>query len=277
MEVKRALTEYAESFIKVSDSPDIDAECLVMHITGLSRAELFTHPETVLTDKQENDLRELTKRRLNGEPIAYLTGHKEFWNLDLKVTPDVLIPRPETECLVECLLDHYSNEQHLKVADLGVGSGAIALALANERPAWKIHATDNSKNALHVAKENAQKHHLHNIHFFEGEWCEALPDHNYDIVVSNPPYIASGDHHLRKLQFEPIEALDAGKEGLDAIHMIVHQAKDYLKKGGILILEHGYDQRDAVLGALKMAGYDNPENHLDLAGQPRFSLAVTLP
>ena len=274
MKISQIIANYTEAFKKVSDTAHLDAECLVMFVMGLSRAQLFSHPETMLTTQQEKALDAAAQRRLNGEPIAYITGHKEFWGLDLKVTPDVLIPRPETESLVEWILEHYSADKKLKVADLGVGNGAIALAIAKERPSWQIDATDNSENALLIAKENAITNNLHPIRFFHGEWCKALPDHDYDIIVSNPPYIASSDPHLNKLKFEPRDALAAGKEGLDAIHHMVPEAKAYLKKGGVLIFEHGYDQRDAVLAICHKAGYDNAEDHEDLAGQPRFCTAI---
>lgn len=273
MEIKHAISYYTESLREVSDTAHLDAECLVTQVTGLSRAELFTHPEHTLTQEQQEALKHCVHRRLQGEPIAYITGHKEFWDLELKVTPEVLIPRPETECLVEWILEHYTAEHRLAIADLGVGSGAIALALAHERPHWTIDATDYSKDALHIAKENAKTHHINNVHFFEGTWCEALPKQDYDIIVSNPPYIASNDPHLKKLSFEPIAALAAGKEGLDAIRILILQAKAYLNDRGILIFEHGYNQRDAVLALLNKAGYSNAKDHVDLSGQPRFSVA----
>jgi len=273
MNIKQAISHYTALFSDISDTAHLDAECLIMHITNTSRAGLFSHPETVLTKQQENKLEVLAARRSKGEPIAYLTGYKEFWDLNLKVSSDVLIPRPETECLIEWILTHFSNQHALKVADLGVGSGAIALALAKERPNWKIHATDISKSALKIAEENAKAHKINNVSFFKGQWCEALPENDYDIIVSNPPYIPNNDAHLENLQFEPQTALAAGSDGLDAIKIIVHQAKDYLKKSGVLIFEHGYDQRDSVLTLLNKAGYKKTENHTDLAGQPRFSLA----
>ena len=195
--------------------------------------------------------------------------------MTLKVTPNVLIPRPETECLVEWILARYTNNQKqtFKVADLGVGSGAVALALAKERSNWIVHATDYSNNALKIAKENANSYHLTNVHFFHGKWCDALPNNDYDIIVSNPPYIDSNDKHLKHLAFEPIDALDGGKKGLDAIKMIIHQAKNYLKERGLLIFEHGYDQQEAIQYFLKEAKYRYIEDHNDLANLPRYYTA----
>lgn len=274
MNIRQAIETHSQKFKKVSDTAHLDAECLLMFVTGLSRAQLFSHPETELKKEQEKLFNELAQRRLSGEPIAYITGHKEFWDLDLKVTPDVLIPRPETECLVEWILENYSAEKHIKIADLGVGSGAIALAIAKERPNWQVDASDNSENALTITKENATKHNLTRLRFFKGGWCEALPEKDYDIIVSNPPYIAESDKHLKALKFEPHDALASGKEGLDAIKVLIKQAKVYLKPSGVLIFEHGYDQRDAVLALCNEAGYANVKDHDDLAGQPRFCTAI---
>lgn len=272
--IKDSIENYTKAFKAVSDTPHLDAEILISHVTELSRARLFAHPEKNLTDSQEIFLKKITERRLSGEPIAYITGQKEFWELNLNVTPDVLIPRPETECLVEWILEHHRDDQKLNVADLGVGSGAIALALAKERPHWIIHATDYSNKALNIAKQNAFQHHINNVLFLQGEWCLALPDKNYDIIVSNPPYIDSQDNHLKFLKFEPLGALDGGKEGLEAIKIIINQAKNYLKKGGLLIFEHGYDQRNAVLTLLREAEYNHIEDHEDLAGLPRYVTAL---
>lgn len=273
MNIADALDQYSQAFKAISDTAHLDAECLITHVTGLEKSVLFSHPENELNSKQQDELQKLAKRRLNGEPIAYIIGHKEFWDLDLMVNSDVLIPRPETECLVEWLLSKYPSGHTLKVADLGVGSGAIALALAKERPEWKIHATDYSQAALNIAKKNAEKYKLNNVHFFHGEWFSALPEKHYDIIASNPPYIASDDKHLKHLTFEPITALDGGESGLDAIKIIIHEGRDYLNQGGLLTFEHGYDQQDAILHFLQKAGYNKIEDHNDLAGLPRFCTA----
>lgn len=272
--IQDAITTCTNAFKTVSDTAHLDAEVLVAHAASAPPTRLFSHPEAELTQEQEQNLRQLTKRRLQGEPIAYIIEHKEFWELELKVTPDVLIPRPETECLVEWIVEHHPKGSTLKVADLGVGSGAIALALAKEHPQWTIHATDYSHEALLIARENANNHNLHNVHFFHGEWCEPLPKKDYDIIVSNPPYIDSHDKHLNHLSFEPKSALDGGKSGLDDIKIIIHQAKNYLKKSGLLIFEHGFDQRETILTFLNETRYNDAEDHNDLAGLPRFATAL---
>jgi len=271
--LQEAIIAYSKAFKAISDTARLDAEILLSLVSGLSQTMLWTYPERTLTQQQEQQLSQYATRRLAGEPIAYLTGIKEFWGVPLKVTTEVLIPRPETECLVEWILEHYSKDQALIVADLGVGSGAIALALAKERPKWAIHAVDFSHDALNVAKENANENNLPNVSFFQGKWCQALPCQYYDIIVSNPPYIDSQDECLDELHFEPIYALDGGRGGLDEIKMIVDQAGNYLKSSGFLILEHGYDQQEMVLMMLNKEKYVNIKACKDLAGMPRFVIA----
>lgn len=253
-----------------SDTAHLDAELLVMQCIQQSREYLLTYPEKTLTQEQWQKLQELVSRRKNGEPMAYILGRKEFWSLKLEVTPDVLIPRPETEHLVEWALDNLPAEKQLYIADLGAGSGAIACALASERPQWIIHATDNSPKALEIAERNAKRHHLDNIEFFYGQWCEPLPKQDYTAILSNPPYVAEHDPHLLNLKYEPREALCGGKDGLEAINKIISQAKKYLAEGGYLILEHGYNQREKVIALMKQAGFQDTEDYNDLAGLPRF-------
>lgn len=253
-----------------SESPQLDAELLVAAIIHCSRAQLFTHPERELTSLEQKKLEEYVRRRCLGEPIAYLLGYKEFWSLEMKVTPDVLIPRPETEMLVEWALNHLPADKPLRIADLGTGSGAVAIALAHARPNWFIDATENSKSALQIAQENATRHAVSNVKFYLGSWCEALPHHNYHAIVANPPYIAEQDAYLQDLKFEPHEALVAGKEGLDAIKLIIVQAKNYLQKKGYLVLEHGYDQNEAIIQKMKENHYTHVKDYHDLANLPRM-------
>lgn len=272
--LSQAISHYSALFKTCSDTPHLDAEVLLMHLTGLARSALFSHSEQALTPEQTAQLTRLAQERQQGKPMAYITGHKEFWTLDLTVTPEVLIPRPETECLIEWIVDHYPNQHEKRaVADLGVGSGAIALALAKERPHWMIDATDHSQQALAVAKENGEKYAIANVNFWQGSWCQALPNTAYDIIVSNPPYIADSDKHLAQLQYEPKTALIAGEEGLDAIKIIIREAIHYLKKDGLLGFEHGYDQSEAIFKLLAENGYDDIQDHDDLAGLPRFYTA----
>ena len=252
-----------------SETPRLDAELLVCDVIEQPRVQLFSHPERELTSAEEKQLKKYIKRRMAGEPVAYLVGYKEFWSLRIMVTPDVLIPRPETELLVEWALENLP-EQPLRVADLGTGSGAIAIALAHERPNWVIDATDHSKKALKIAKRNAAWHRTTNIHFYHGQWCQALPDKNYHAILGNPPYIASDDDHLKQLKYEPAAALHGGEDGLEAIRIIIEEAKTYLSESGWLVLEHGYDQRKKIIETMEKNNYKNIEDYVDLAGLPRM-------
>ena len=186
---------------------------------------------------------------------------------------DVLVPRPETEHLVEWVLENFSTETPRKIVDLGTGSGAIALALALERPLWQIEAVDQSLAALNVAQKNAAHHQLTAVKFYPSDWCIGLASKDYSLILSNPPYIAANDPHLLKLSHEPQRALSSGTDGLDAIRFIISQAPEYLATGGYLALEHGYDQKDAIIHLLQDRGYDDIQSHLDLAEHPRFITA----
>lgn len=255
-----------------SDTARLDAEILLCHVLKCSRSTLRAHPERPLTPEQQFVFQQLIQRRLKGEPIAYIIGHREFWSLDLRVTPDTLIPRPATESLVSTVLEKLSATASLCVADLGTGSGAIALALSKERPHWHILATDNNSSALAIARENAALQKCANITFYRGDWCYALPKNcQCDAIVSNPPYIAENDPHLHQgdVRFEPQFALTAGADGLHDIKKIINQARIYLKVGGWLFMEHGYDQSDEVRALMQEKGYLNIVDTKDLAGQPR--------
>lgn len=260
------------------EDPSFETELLLSHVLTISRSILRAYPEKILTLESENKFRDLLNRRLAGEPIAYLLGEKEFWSLPLIVNKNTLIPRPETEQLVQLILEKYSEYTIKTVADLGTGSGAIALALASVRPTWKIVATDLSSNALQIAIKNAANLHLKNITFLQGDWCEALPSQSrYHIIVSNPPYISEKDPHLGigDLRFEPKNALIAGEEGLSALKIIISRAKYYLISEGLLVLEHGYDQGKIVRQLLQQAGYKNVVTHKDLSGIERVTEAVS--
>jgi len=216
---------------------------------------------------------EILQQRVEGKPVAYITGEREFWSLSLKVTSDVLIPRPETETLVELALEKFSSSPALTVADLGTGSGAIACALAVERPAWNIIATDSSGEALDIARHNASIHKLGNIRFVHGQWLEPLTGLDFDLIISNPPYIAIDDPHLAQgdVRFEPEAALASGKQGMDAIRHLAQQAGQRLKAGGWLIVEHGYDQQQPVYDCFLQGGFEDILQLTDLAGQPRVT------
>ena len=250
----------------------LDAEVLLAHALQVDRSFLYSHPNDLI---DEAIVLPLYQRRLYGEPIAYIIGKKDFWRSTFVVNEHVLIPRPETELLVENALSFFSKEQKIKVADLGTGSGAIALSLAQERPQWEIVATDISEQALLVARQNQKNLQLDTVQFYLGSWCDALPHEKFDMIVANPPYIAEGDVHLSQgdLRFEPLSALMAAEQGLAAIRLIAQQARQYLKMSGLLLVEHGYDQADAVRDIFEKTGYRDIQCLKDLAGLNRMTVA----
>jgi release factor glutamine methyltransferase len=274
--IKDAIETMTNQLTPFSTTARLDAELLISYAAGLSRTELFTHPEKQLSASEQKHLQAFLERRMAQEPVAYIVGHKEFWTLDLMVNPDVLIPRPETEMLVEWALTHLPKEKKIQIADLGTGSGAIALALAQACPHWYIDATENSAQALKVAKRNAEKYAIKNVNFYLGEWCQALPRKGYHAILGNPPYIKENDRHLPQLiKSEPRSALVAGADGLKAIRSIIMDARYYLLPGGWLVLEHGYDQREAIINLLQEFGYKNIKDHDDLAKLPRMIVCQT--
>ncbi len=252
----------------------IDAELLLLHALGRDRAWLFAHAADPVDAHARARFLDLVERRAAGQPVAYLTGRRGFWTLDLAVGPATLIPRPETERLVELALERLPEEAPLRVADLGTGSGAIALAIASERPLTAVIATDVSGPALGVAVANARDAGLENIWFRRGNWFTALGAERFDLIASNPPYIAAADPHLAQgdLRFEPAGALASGADGLDAIREIVAGAPRHLVPGGWLLLEHGWDQGEAVRALLQAAGFDEVCTEQDLEARDRVSL-----
>lgn len=263
------------------DAPDdahLEAEVLLAFVLGCARTHLYAFPERSVDTERASAFTELVERRRAGEPVAYLTGTREFWSLPLHVTRDTLIPRPETERLVELALERVAPGTPLQVVDLGTGAGPVALALAHERPAARIVATDRSAAALAVARANAARLGIGNVEFRHGDWCRALsPRERYAVVVSNPPYVAAGDPHLQRgdVRFEPRTALAAGADGLDAVRRIVRAARRVLVPGGWLLLEHGPDQARAVRELLDHSGYRAVTTHDDLAARARVTLART--
>lgn len=250
-----------------------EASILLGHVTGLSRAGLVVHADDAVDDAQRAAFEALVKRRAGGEPAAYLVGRRGFHTIDLVVTPDVLIPRAETELLVDVALRRIPVDAGCTVADLGTGSGAVALAIAHARPRASIVATDASVAALEVARENAIRLGLPDVVFTLGDWCDPLGGTHFDVIVSNPPYVREGDPHLDggDLRFEPRAALVAGADGLDAIRSIVRDACSCLRDGGWLLLEHGCEQGDAVRGLLARRGYVKVLTERDLEGRERVS------
>ena len=252
----------------------VDAELLLAHVLGVSRGWLFAHADDDLAPDRQAAFDALVARRAAGEPVAYLVGLRGFWSLDLKVTPATLIPRPETELLVDLALEKLPAGRTLRVADLGTGSGAIALAIAHERPHADVVATDASAAALEVARANAAAHGLDRVDFRLGAWCTPLGDARFDLIASNPPYIADADPHLARgdLRFEPRSALAAGIDGLDDIRTLARDATAHLVDGGWLLLEHGFDQGRVVRDLLHAAGFVDVETRQDLEGRDRVTL-----
>jgi release factor glutamine methyltransferase len=254
----------------------LEAEVLLGHVMGVDRAWLFANSERLVGPAEKKSYSELIARRLRGEPLAYLTGVREFWSLPLRVTPDVLIPRPETELLVQAVLDFVPPDAAWRIADLGTGSGAIAIAIARERPACEVHATDSSPAALAVAEENAARllpaSATGGIRFHLGDWLLPL-EGRFRVIAANPPYVAANDPHLHQgdCRFEPRAALTPGPDGLAAIRHIAAAARDRLETGGLLAFEHGFDQGTACRELLQSLGYRAVRTQCDLQGLERVS------
>ena len=249
----------------------VDAQVLLAHVVGCNRTWLVAHAGDPLTRVHADAFFALAKRRRDGEPVAYLTGEREFWGLSLTVTPDVLIPRPETETLVELALTWLPVDASVRVLDLGTGSGAIALAIASERPGATVLAIDRSANVVAIARGNAQKLGLHNVRFAVTDWYAAVASAHFDMIVSNPPYVAERDPHLEEgdLRHEPASALASGADGLAALRVITAGAPEHLAPGGLLLVEHGHDQASAVRDLFTAAGFDEITMRRDLAGISR--------
>ena len=249
----------------------VDARALMMHVLGVDRAWLVAHDRDALSAAQAHAFFTLAKRRREGEPVAYLVGRREFYGLDLVVTPAVLIPRPETEVAVESALARLPADRAARVLDLGTGSGAIALAIANARPSAHVVGTDASDEALRVASGNAARLGIPNVAFVRSDWYAALDTAPFDVIVSNPPYVDARDPHLAQgdLRFEPRTALVPGDDALAALKAIVLGAPAHVSEGGSLVVEHGHDQSAAVCGLFETAGFGDIRRFRDLAGIDR--------
>jgi len=266
----------AQAAHRLSDpgSAVLEAQLLLAHVLGVTRTRVMTELEHLPEAGASQRYFELIERRASGEPLAYILGWKEFWSLPLKVGPGVLVPRPETELLVERTLT-LRTQSSGRVADLGTGSGAIALALATERPQWAISATDVSPDALVTAKANAAALNLHGVEFLHGDWFEPLQGRMFDLLVSNPPYVAESDPAMQdpSLRYEPRIALTPGTDPLRHLREIIHSASDHLERGGWLLLEHGAGQAREVARELVGRGFRSVRSHRDLAGHERVTEA----
>ena len=271
--IKQALEQATLVLTPVSPSARLDAELLLAQVLNATRAFFYAHPEYVLTTLQQEQYHEVLAKRVAGMPIAYLTGTREFWSLPLQVCEDTLIPRPETELLVEVALSLLTSMSPATVLDLGTGSGAIACALASERPDWQLLACDKSPAALDIARVNATQLGLHNLSVLCSDWFESIPLQRFDAIVSNPPYIAEHDPHLTQgdVRFEPRDALISGVDGLDALNYLIQQSLQWLLPNGLLLLEHGFEQGPAVAAMLEQCGYQQIQCWKDWQGHDRIS------
>lgn len=273
MEIGAALANGTERLRDFSDSPMLDAELLLAQAIDVPRSYLIAHPDDTLDPAAVDRFFSAIERRSAGMPLAYIKGEKEFWSMDLVVSPDTLVPRPETEVLVGRALQKIPEGDRVTVLDLGTGSGAIALAIASERPNCEVTATDISEAALAVARENANRHALPNIEFLAGDWTIPVAGRTFDLVVTNPPYVPDNHPDLDRLRHEPRMALAAGADGLDAIRRISAETKWVIRGGGSLLIEHGDTQQQAVSGILVADGWHDIRDVDDLAGKPRVTIA----
>lgn len=276
MNIAETLSLGARTLSPHSDSPRLDAEMLLGKVLGLSRSALIAHNADALADESERAYAELIAQRTAGMPVAYLTGTREFWSLTLSVSPGVLVPRPETEILVEQALRLRSRNDPCSVLDLGTGSGAVALAIAAERPNWSVTGVDISPLALSVARQNALALDIFNVEWRLGSWFDAVHGQRFDLIVANPPYVAGGDPMLAALSAEPKLALTPGPTGLEALAAISSQAVAHLNERGWLLLEHGWDQAPSLVALLAQQGMSGMRTVPDFAGKPRVTLATTL-
>jgi len=272
--IEDALRRAAAGIHGHSDSPRLDAEVLLAKVLGVARAGLIARSAQLLQERDEAAFDAMVARRISGTPVAYLTESREFWSMSLLVTPAVLVPRPETETLVEQVLELAPADSAHSLLDLGTGSGAIALSIAGERPGWHVTASDISPDALAIAQKNADSLKISNIEWRLGSWFEPLPERRFDFIVSNPPYIAGGDPLLTALSAEPLLALSPGASGLEALQQIVAQAPEYLLAGGSLLLEHGQTQAPDVRRLLRHQGFESIRTCLDLSGKARITLGT---
>ena len=264
--------EFIKDLYQNSSLEKREIDLILCYVLNINTAALFIFNQQIPAEQQQNILH-LLQQRHHGKPLAYITGKKAFWTLDLKVNQHTLIPRPETEQIVELVLQWANTDFSGKLLDLGTGTGAIALSIAQERPEAQITAIDFSQECVEIAKHNQQKHALNNVTVFQSDWFKQVGNDKFDFIVSNPPYIAENDQHMHELKYEPASALTAKNNGLADLLHIIQQAPTYLHKNGFILLEHGYDQHRQVQKYLAENNYRNIKTHKDLAGIPRITSA----
>ncbi|VAW50118.1 Peptide chain release factor N(5)-glutamine methyltransferase [hydrothermal vent metagenome] len=273
MDIQHVLQQGYQALSKTSDSTMLDAQVILAYVLQCNTAHLMAWSEKNLNDEQISQYLQLIQQRRQGLPVAHLTGQREFWSLNFNVDNSTLIPRPETETLVEFILEKFNHKKNLKLLDMGTGTGAIAISIAKEKPEWEIFASDISEQALKLAAQNNEQHQTRNVTFIHSNWFYNITEHDFDIIVSNPPYIANNDPHLTigDVRFEPQSALTSGDTGMDDIEHLCAQAKNQLQKNGWLIVEHGYNQAQPVADCFAKNTYTKIGQKKDLSGHIRMT------
>ena len=273
MNIKNIMSDLSVKLSKVSSSPELDSEILLMKALRVSRAYLYTYNEKVIPDSKKKLLEELVNRRMNKEPIAYILGKKEFWSRDFYINQHTLIPRPESEMLVELIIQANARKKISSILELGTGSGCISVSLAKELSHSQIVSTDICAKALEVANKNAQHYGVNNISFIKSDWFNKLDNQKFDCIVSNPPYIKEDDPYLSELTFEPSKALVSGDDGLKAIEIISSNAAEYLSPEGKIFIEHGKYQKKEIQKIFELNNWKDIICYRDLRGLPRITTA----
>lgn len=273
LKIKEVLNNARHRLLTVTATPQLDAELLLSHMLKKTRTYLYAYGDEPLSPELQAKFERLLLERIKGVPIAYLLGEREFWSMDFYVTPDTLIPRPETEVLVELVLDLSRDQPECSILELGTGSGAISVALAKEKPKSQFLAVDKSEAALAIAEKNMIRHQVENIHLMFSDWFQAIPQTRFDFIISNPPYLETSSpyQHEGDLRFEPKSALLSGPLGTEDLELIISRSQAYLKPEGWLLFEHGFDQAKALREALQEAGYKNIQSWQDISGHERIS------
>lgn len=272
MNIRQTLQQATSILAESSPTAELDAQVLLTFVLNCNTAHLAAWPEKDLDTQQNTLYQQLVQQRSHGTPVAHLTGSREFWSLNFLVNDSTLIPRPETETLIEFMLEQFADETRLKLLDMGTGTGAIAISIAKEKPHWEIFASDISEQVLVLATKNNQNQQT-DIRLIQSDWFSGITENNFDIIISNPPYISSDDPHLSQgdVRFEPASALSSGKTGMDDIEHLCQHAKNYLSKNGWLIIEHGYNQKQLVADCFTENGYIEITQRKDLSGHTRMT------